>query len=275
MSFPTVGVLNEGPLHAALKEWYRRPGDLVEQPLGGFVIDLVRGGLCIEIQTRGFSAMRKKLDHLLDRHRFHLVHPIAVERTIIRCDATGREVSRRRSPKRGTAVDVCAELVSFPSLAEPSELHAGGRAHPGGRGEGTRRSHPPAPSRLDHRRAAAGRGPAADRLRRAAQLARPATGRAARSLHDGRPRRGARPHPPPRSRGGLLLADRRRPRCPPPRRQRHPLHRRDPRPRQQNPRWQKAPRSPEGPSMAQEPSVAEGPSAAKRPAGARRRPTRG
>jgi hypothetical protein len=28
-----IGTLNEGALHAQLKEWYRRPGDRVEQPV--------------------------------------------------------------------------------------------------------------------------------------------------------------------------------------------------------------------------------------------------
>lgn len=111
-----IGSLNEKPLHAALKEWYRRAGDRVEVPLDGFVIDLVRGKLLIEIQTRSFSAMRRKFDHLLDSYPIRLVHPVAAERWIVKLDDDGNETSRRRSPKRGIAADVCAELVSFPSL---------------------------------------------------------------------------------------------------------------------------------------------------------------
>lgn len=111
-----IGSLNEKPLHAALKEWYRQDGDLVEAPLEGFVVDLVRGELLIEIQTRGFSSMRRKFDHLLDSHPMWLVHPVAAEKCIVKLDEAGREVSRRRSPKRGITADVCEELVSFPSL---------------------------------------------------------------------------------------------------------------------------------------------------------------
>ena len=111
-----IGVLNEKPLHAALKEWYRIDGDRVEVPLDGFVIDLVRGDTLVEIQTRGFSSMRKKLDRLLDAHAMCVVHPIAAEKWIVKLDAEGEQVSRRRSPKRGIAAQVCEELVSFPSL---------------------------------------------------------------------------------------------------------------------------------------------------------------
>lgn len=112
----TIGSLNEKPLHAALKEWYRREGDLIEVPTEGFVVDLVRAGALIEIQTGGFAAMRRKFDRLLDGNSMRLVHPIAAVKWIVKLDAEGAEVSRRRSPKRGIAADVCAQLVSFPTL---------------------------------------------------------------------------------------------------------------------------------------------------------------
>ncbi len=118
----TIGSLNEKPLHAALKEWYREEGDLLEVGVEGFVIDLIRDDLLIEIQTRGFSGMRRKLDRLLDQHPIRLVHPIAAEKWIRKIDADGVEVSRKKSPKRGMTADVCAELVSFPSLLSHPNL---------------------------------------------------------------------------------------------------------------------------------------------------------
>ena len=48
----TIGTLNEKSLHAALKEWYAKPEDLIEVPVDGFTVDIVRGDLLIEIQTR-------------------------------------------------------------------------------------------------------------------------------------------------------------------------------------------------------------------------------
>ncbi len=111
-----IGSLNEKPLHAALKSYYHQDGDQVEAPREGFVIDLVHDRELIEIQTRGFSAMRRKFDSLLDSHPMRLVHPVAAEKWIVKLDEDGAQVSRRRSPKRGIAADVCEELVSFPSL---------------------------------------------------------------------------------------------------------------------------------------------------------------
>lgn len=88
----------------------------MEVAVDGFVVDLVRDGLLIEIQTRNFASMRRKLDRLLDSHMMRLVHPVAATKWIVKLDQDGSEISRRRSPKRGIAADVCEELVSFPSL---------------------------------------------------------------------------------------------------------------------------------------------------------------
>lgn len=115
-----VGTLSEKPLHAAIKAWYARPGDLVEHPVDGFIIDLVRDHLLIEVQTRNFSAIKRKLRTLLPSHAVRLVHPIPSEKWIIKQNDDGGYATRRRSPKRGGFVDVFAELVSFPRLiAEP------------------------------------------------------------------------------------------------------------------------------------------------------------
>ena len=110
-------MLAERSLHAALKRWYRGPGDQFEVPLEGYHIDLVREDLLIEIQTRNFYALRRKLPKLLEGHRLRLVHPIAVEKWLVRVAADGEtEIGRRRSPKRGAFADIFDELVHVPTL---------------------------------------------------------------------------------------------------------------------------------------------------------------
>src|SRR5262245_29727482 len=75
-----IGTLREGPLHRALKELLAAPGDAFEVRVDGYVIDLVRAdGELVEVQTGGFSALRTKLDALLDRHPIRIVQPIAAE----------------------------------------------------------------------------------------------------------------------------------------------------------------------------------------------------
>ena len=114
---PTIGTYQEKSLHAALKDWYASPGDLTEHPVDGYVVDLVRGNELIEIQTRNFAAIKRKLSQLLEEHPVRLVHPIPQQKWIVRLERDGETVlSRRRSPKRGSLLDVFDELVSIPSL---------------------------------------------------------------------------------------------------------------------------------------------------------------
>ena len=115
-----IGTLNEGSLHAALKVWYAAPGDLIEHPVDGYVIDLVRDGLLIEVQTGGFSPLRTKLEDLTRRHRVRVVAPMAHTRTIVRISEEGEPLSTRRSPKRGRYEDIFTRLVSFPTLIDHS-----------------------------------------------------------------------------------------------------------------------------------------------------------
>jgi hypothetical protein len=112
-----IGLLNEKPLHASLKAWYAMPGDQFEVAVGGFVIDIVRGDLLIEIQTRNLAMMKAKLVSLLRSHRVHVIHPIALEKWIVKPAADGGgELTRRKSPRAGRVEDLFKEMVSFPQL---------------------------------------------------------------------------------------------------------------------------------------------------------------
>jgi hypothetical protein len=112
-----IGTLNESPLHAALKAWYTQPDDQPEVSVDGFVVDIVRGDLLVEIQTGNFSAIKRKLAVLTARHPVRLVHPIAREKWIIRLAHDGRShLSRRKSPKRGGFEHIFEELVRIPKL---------------------------------------------------------------------------------------------------------------------------------------------------------------
>ena len=112
-----ISRLNAKPLHRALKEWYAQPKDQFEVSVDGFVVDIVRGDLLVEIQTRNFAAMKQKLDKLIVHHPLRLVYPIPREKWIIKLAEDGiSQLSRRKSPKHGAFEDVFEELVSFPKL---------------------------------------------------------------------------------------------------------------------------------------------------------------
>ena len=112
-----IGLLNEKPLHASLKQWYARPGDRFEVAVDGFVIDIVRDDLLIEIQTGNFASIKSKLTNLVNSHQVRLIYPIVQEKWIIRSatDDRGRAI-RRKSPKKGRLEDLFWEMVSIPQL---------------------------------------------------------------------------------------------------------------------------------------------------------------
>jgi len=110
--------LGETSLHDEVKRWYAQPGDRLEEWVDGYLIDIVRDDQLIEIQTGNFSAIKAKLENLVRRHPVRLVHPIAQTKWIVRLDARGGRVSRRRSPRRGRVEDLFLELVYIPHLME-------------------------------------------------------------------------------------------------------------------------------------------------------------
>ncbi|MEM7274912.1 MAG: hypothetical protein AAF547_17655 [Actinomycetota bacterium] len=112
-----IGTLNESSLHAGIKDLLSEPGDELEVELDGFVIDIRRGDLLIEVQTGSFGAMGRKLDRLLSSHRILLVHPIATATYLHKPDARPR-----KSPNRGDLWSVLDELVSIPTLLDHPNL---------------------------------------------------------------------------------------------------------------------------------------------------------
>jgi hypothetical protein len=119
LSMNGIGTLRENSLHAALKAWYAQPGDQFECRVDGYVIDLVRGDLLVEVQTGSFSAIKQKLARLLESHPVRLVYPVPSERWIVSTSGDGALVlGRRKSPKHGQVCDVFRELVRIPGLIQ-------------------------------------------------------------------------------------------------------------------------------------------------------------
>ena len=118
-----IGTLKEKSLHAELKSWFKIPGDKIETRIDDYIIDIVRGELLIEIQTKNFSGIRKKLENLLKRHRVRLIYPIVQKKWIICLDQTGAQVTKRRlSPKHNSFANLFEELVWIPHIILNSNL---------------------------------------------------------------------------------------------------------------------------------------------------------
>lgn len=104
----------ETSLHRQLKALYAGDDGLQEVMCEGYRIDAVRGGELIEIQHGSLAAIRDKIRRLLKRHRVRIVKPIVANKLLVKLDQLGgTEIDRRRSPKRGTLLNVFDELVYF------------------------------------------------------------------------------------------------------------------------------------------------------------------
>ncbi len=104
----------ETSLHRQLKERYAGDGAAIEQRVGRYRIDVVRGKQLIEIQLAPLASIRDKIAALLKKHDVLVVKPvIAAKHLVKRRRAGGQVISRRRSPKRRTLLDVFEELVHF------------------------------------------------------------------------------------------------------------------------------------------------------------------
>ena len=109
-----IGTLGEKTLHAVLKCYFEPYEDNQEIHLGGYVADIVGENGVIEIQTRNFYALRKKLERFLEFCNVTVVFPIAKIKYLSWLDAdTGEIVSKRKSPKQGNIYDAIKELYKI------------------------------------------------------------------------------------------------------------------------------------------------------------------
>ena len=108
--------MNEYSLHSEVKTVYSLPGDQFEAKLGNYIVDILRGDLVIEVQTKNFSVIREKLQMLTAQYRVRLVYPLAESKWITHVSKDNSVLKKRRSPRRGRLTDVFRELVRIPKM---------------------------------------------------------------------------------------------------------------------------------------------------------------
>ncbi len=109
-----IGTLGEKTLHAVLKNYYEPHTENHEIKVGGFVADIVGENGVIEIQTRDFSKLRRKLENFLEFCNVTIVYPIPQIKHLSWMDMeTGELTNKRKSPKKGKIHDVIPELYKI------------------------------------------------------------------------------------------------------------------------------------------------------------------
>ena len=112
-----IGTRNESPLHAALKLYFEPRRAFHEVPVDGYIVDIKNEAGIIEIQTRNFLKLKRKLAALLEHHTVTLVYPVAAVKWVLWIDPdTGEITDRRKSPKRCLPAAAFAELGCIQGL---------------------------------------------------------------------------------------------------------------------------------------------------------------
>lgn len=119
-----IGTLGEKSLHAILKNYFEPVEDNHEIKVGGFIADIAGEKGIVEIQTRQFNKLRRKLEAFLSETEVTVVYPIAHVKWLVWIDEeTGETTKRRKSPKRGKPCDILYELYKIKSFLQNPALH--------------------------------------------------------------------------------------------------------------------------------------------------------
>ena len=87
-----IGTRNESPLHAALKLYFEPRRAFHEVPVDGYIVDIKNEAGIIEIQTRNFLKLKRKLAALLEHHTVTLVYPVAAVKWVLWIDPDTGEI---------------------------------------------------------------------------------------------------------------------------------------------------------------------------------------
>jgi len=119
-----IGTLNEKSIHATLKNFYAPYAAHQEIKVGGYVADIMIGQEIIEIQTRNFNTMRKKLEAFLKHYDVTIVYPVAHTKWLSWInEETGEVTKKRKSPKTGSLYQIVPELYRIKPFLSHPKLH--------------------------------------------------------------------------------------------------------------------------------------------------------
>ena len=106
-----IGTLAEKTVHSVLKSYYSPDTLIHEVKIGGFVADICTGNEILEIQTRNFDKLRRKLTAYLEISPVTIVYPIHNIKYLRWVNPQTGEISPpRKSPKKGSPFSIFPEL---------------------------------------------------------------------------------------------------------------------------------------------------------------------
>ena len=107
-----IGTLAEKSVHRVLKFYMEENESFHEQRLGDYIADIYNGEGIIEVQSRNFGALKRKVRAFRELASITLVCPLEKNRDIIWVDPdTGEIKERRRSNRHKSLYHIMDELI--------------------------------------------------------------------------------------------------------------------------------------------------------------------
>ena len=112
-----IGTLSEKTLHAVVK-YYIEPDDAKhEVKVGSFYADIAVDDAIVEVHTRSFNTLRKKLTAFMETSPVTVVYPLPKTKWLLWIDKdTGEVTKKRKSPRIGNLYDAFHELYKIKPL---------------------------------------------------------------------------------------------------------------------------------------------------------------
>lgn len=120
-----IGTMAEKSVHATLKYYFAPNEKYHEVKIGAFIADICMDGEIIEIQTRQFYSMKKKLEtYLKNDYDVTIVYPVCEENTIIWIDTETGELSKSRKVKQKKKYNqILVEMYGIRELLTDGRIH--------------------------------------------------------------------------------------------------------------------------------------------------------
>lgn len=119
-----IGTLGEKTVHSVLKAYYSPDASNHEIKIGNFVADIYNENGIMEIQTRSFFKLRRKLQAFLQIAPVTIIYPVHHIKWIRWVNPQTGEISPpRKSPKLGTPYMIFPELYGIKDFLYDPNLH--------------------------------------------------------------------------------------------------------------------------------------------------------
>ena len=118
----SIGTKQEKTLHQIIKYYLTLDESKHEVSIDKKIVDIYINNQIYEIQTQGFDKLRSKLEALLLNYKVTIVYPIPYIKQIYLINEYGEIISNRKSPKKGSALEIFKELYKIKSYLKNDNL---------------------------------------------------------------------------------------------------------------------------------------------------------